>query len=183
MCFQASHTHKSLSTVGPPIVDTPGPKYHPDVSNIKDKHVNVIFGRTDRANLSTPKRFISDKMAQAENYGLHSPGPAFYNPKKLDFTPGVFLIGKEKEVTESVYPQARRPRFLSKELSSENQGQWSPGPKYVPPSTLAGPKFSFGVSDDHTKTRSNAPRDACTYHCTIVLILSHTSFQLSISAD
>jgi len=144
--------------------ETPGPIYHPDVSKIKDSHRNVLFGRMERSQLSTPKRFISDKISLTENYGLHSPGPAFYSPEKVDRSPLITITGKEKEVTEFVYPQARRPRFLSKELSVENQGQWSPGPKYAPPSTLSGPKFSFGAQDDNTKTKSHAPRDACMYH-------------------
>lgn len=142
--------------------DSPGPIYNPDISKVKDKIKNIIFGSIDREEIS-PNSFAGARRLLVESYFKESPGPTSYNPEKDNSSPKITLKGKEKEIVGNVYPHVRRSRFLSNDLASENQGQWSPGPKYMLPSSLSGPKFSFAASNNSRRPVAGALRNDCKY--------------------
>ncbi len=143
-------------------VDSPGPVYNPDINKVKDKVKNIIFGSIKHEETS-PNSFVSTRRSLVESYFKDSPGPTSYNPEKDNSSPKITLKGKEKEIVGNVYPHVRRSRFLSNDLAIENQGQWSPGPKYVLPSSLSGPKFSFAASNNNRRSVAGAPRNDCKY--------------------
>eukprot|EP00388_Colpodella_angusta_P002899 GDKJ01010271.1.p1 GENE.GDKJ01010271.1~~GDKJ01010271.1.p1 ORF type:complete len:269 (+),score=3.95 GDKJ01010271.1:84-809(+) len=93
--------------------------------------------------------------------GRDSPGPALAYPegytqydsnwKKGKYVgPGASMSFKEKTVTKRLHPGPDKARFISNDLSKENFGTFSPGPKYLlgnHPGWEKAPAVSFGVSD------------------------------------
>ena len=121
--------------------DSPGPKYMlKETWTQKNIKTAIVGGPRD------DKVFLGRGMGEAPGR-FQSPGP-MYDPALPNDAPSFTIVGKERQFPRSIFPGPSRSRFVSKELSRENRGAYSPGPKYdVRSKSIDGPKYTFGVSD------------------------------------
>lgn len=117
--------------------ESPGPKYYP---------TDISAPRT-----ATPLLYCHERgLASETKEPFEVPGPAKYNisPSPIGITaPKPLIVGREAEISISDVSLTRvHIRYISKEMSRENLGAFSPGPKYFPEVDPigSGPKISFG---------------------------------------
>uniref|UniRef100_A0A7S1N3Y1 Uncharacterized protein n=1 Tax=Eutreptiella gymnastica TaxID=73025 RepID=A0A7S1N3Y1_9EUGL len=136
--------------------ESPGPKYKPNEKHIKKRSGAAIFANSD-PNLSAlmprfpENQYIGSHKLAAEAAGRTSPGPAAYTPVIMsEKAPAYTMARKEKVLVKRICPGPERSRYISKEMSQENLGAYSPGPKYKMPDCIGNQysiKYSMGMSD------------------------------------
>eukprot|EP00998_Keelungia_sp_KM082_P007203 NODE_340_length_2069_cov_63.391349_g334_i0.p1 GENE.NODE_340_length_2069_cov_63.391349_g334_i0~~NODE_340_length_2069_cov_63.391349_g334_i0.p1 ORF type:complete len:634 (+),score=119.15 NODE_340_length_2069_cov_63.391349_g334_i0:132-2033(+) len=135
--------------------NSPGPRYNPCEKQTKKNAPACQFATPDPLLGSmqqrfSQKQFVSQDLSYADFAGRSSPGPAAYEQEKASHAPAFTMARREKILLKRVCPAPERARFISKELSKENKGAYSPGPKYKPVDTIGQPgskAYSFGHSD------------------------------------
>eukprot|EP01065_Artemidia_motanka_P015789 TRINITY_DN19511_c0_g1_i1.p1 TRINITY_DN19511_c0_g1~~TRINITY_DN19511_c0_g1_i1.p1 ORF type:complete len:751 (+),score=151.10 TRINITY_DN19511_c0_g1_i1:61-2253(+) len=124
---------------------SPGPCYNPDAAVSQVQAPSYSFGDPDPDVAGWKNRFEDVRYVGGGigmRAGVDSPGPAEYEVTDLPQGPAFSIARRERMTMKRICPSPEHARFISKELSKENFGAYSPGPKY----SIAGTMGSAGVS-------------------------------------